>query len=352
MTTNAAGDITSLAGRTMAYDSAGRLHQATHTPGCPSGTGCLGPQTTVSHHNGHGQRFLRTTPQGQSVYLYGTDQYTVLAETHQTSALTTSSTEHIYLPTASGPMPVIAIIDGQRFAVHADHLNTPRRLTDASNRPRWQWAYSAFGDLAAQSLPTQGLPTVSYALRYPGQVDDFNGLFYNFNRFYDPRVGRYTQADPIGLEGGWNRFGYVGGNPLSYIDPLGLWAWGDPLPQGLVDVCAGFGDGVSLGATAGIRGLMGTNDAVDFSSPEYLGGVVAGAAVTTRGYATGAELSIGRSFRIAPWGNRTGHPTGRFPHYHRRGAPDANGNTPPGQGIGRHRPWDKKSTDNCGCDRF
>src|SRR5690606_35737126 len=67
-----------------------------------------------------------------------------------------------------------------------------------------------------------GLSTISYALRYPGQVDDFNGLFYNFNRFYDPRVGRFTQADPIGLEGGWNRFGYVGGNPLMFIDPDGL----------------------------------------------------------------------------------------------------------------------------------
>jgi hypothetical protein len=42
-------------------------------------------------------------------------------------------------------------------------------------------------------------------------VDDGNGLFYNFNRFYDPLAGRYTQADPIGLNGGWNRFGYVGG---------------------------------------------------------------------------------------------------------------------------------------------
>jgi RHS repeat-associated protein len=76
--------------------------------------------------------------------------------------------------------------------------------------------------LPAQSLPTQGLSTISYTLRYPGQVDDGNGLFYNFNRFYDPRVGRYTQADPIGLEGGWNRFGYVGGNPLGYADPEGL----------------------------------------------------------------------------------------------------------------------------------
>jgi RHS repeat-associated protein len=67
------------------------------------------------------------------------------------------------------------------------------------------------------------LPTVKFDLRYPGQVsDEETGLSYNLHRYYDAATGRYIQADPIGLEGGWNRFAYVSNNPLNLIDPLGL----------------------------------------------------------------------------------------------------------------------------------
>jgi RHS repeat-associated protein len=57
------------------------------------------------------------------------------------------------------------------------------------------------------------------------------------------------------------------------------------------------------------------------------------------GYATGYEFRVGKNWRFAPWGNRTGDPTGKLPHYHHRWPAGPDGQTPPGGGIGWHRPW-------------
>ncbi len=62
--------------------------------------------------------------------------------------------------------------------------------------------------LKLQASATQ----VTVNLRYPGQYFDVeSNLNYNYLRSYRPADGRYTQPDPIGLAGGWNRLGYVGG---------------------------------------------------------------------------------------------------------------------------------------------
>ncbi|WP_212758153.1 RHS repeat-associated core domain-containing protein [Usitatibacter palustris] len=47
-------------------------------------------------------------------------------------------------------------------------------------------------------------------------------MLYNYFRDYDPRIGRYVESDPIGLQGGINTFGYVDSAPLGLVDPLGL----------------------------------------------------------------------------------------------------------------------------------
>ncbi len=355
---DAAGNRTSDGRITYAYNQRGRMNQVRIINGA----------TTTTYNyliNGINLRVRKTgpstvVPQGTRIFVYD-DAGKLIGEYDN---LGRARIEHVWLDnrpiaaityTYSGTSTTPATTTTSY--VETDHLATPRLITNASRQKRWSWESAPYGDTFPNESP-QGLGAYNYNLRFPGQYFDAEtNHHYNHHRDYESTSGRYVQSDPIGLAGGINTYAYVEGNPLTGMDPLGLFDITNPadwpsIPQPIVDACAGFGDGVSLGITAGIRELMGTNGAVDFTSPYYMGGVVLGVATTTRGYATGAELSVGRNIRIAPWGNRTGHPQGRWPHYHRRGAPDASGNTPPGQGIGRHRPWETKSTDKCACDRF
>ena len=129
--------------------------------------------------------------------------------------------------------------NGKFFAIHTDHLGTPRLMTNEDAKPVWQWPYSAFGNnkptgvLKATPNPRAAITNVPALLkatrptennlRFPGQYfDEEAGTFYNYFRHYDPGQGRYTQFDPIGLAGGPNGYIYANQNPLTFIDPDGL----------------------------------------------------------------------------------------------------------------------------------
>ncbi|MDQ0568340.1 RHS repeat-associated protein [Variovorax paradoxus] len=259
---NANGDLVSDGLRSYTYDAEGRLAAAT------TGATDVSPTTRYAH-NALGQRVFKTEPlyppgQGDEAdpgfmqsliafftklwnptanqaeqlgYAYVYDENgTLISEAGSGGANSAGQASYIYLPTANGPMPVAAVINGATYAVHSDHLNTPRKLTNSDGQAVWQWSYSAFGEdkptiaknrfanLDITPNPgTTSLSEVKFNLRYPGQyADEESGLFYNYFRSYDARTGRYSQPDPIGLGGGWNRFGYVEGNALNNFDPFGL----------------------------------------------------------------------------------------------------------------------------------
>ena len=119
--------------------------------------------------------------------------------------------------------------------LEVDHLNTPRIARDQQKRVVWRWDSDAFGSTAPNEDPDGDGIKTTINLRFAGQYFDAeSGLHYNWHRYYDPQTGRYTQPDPIGVEGGGgvNPYAYVGGNPIGYTDPEGLQSAGfAPVPS-------------------------------------------------------------------------------------------------------------------------
>ena len=108
---------------------------------------------------------------------------------------------------------------GVLYQIDNDHLGRPELITNASKALVWRSNNSPFGGMTPDSANT----LTDFNIGFPGQyLDAESGLWYNMNRYYDAELGRYLQADPIGLAGGLNRYVYGGGNPVSHVDPSGL----------------------------------------------------------------------------------------------------------------------------------
>lgn len=69
--------------------------------------------------------------------------------------------------------------------------------------------------------------------RYTGQIALPEAqLYYYRARFYDPKLGRFLQTDPIGSEDDLNMYAYVGGDPVNGTDPTGTRELGSYSPTG------------------------------------------------------------------------------------------------------------------------
>ena len=214
------GSLTGDGSVTYTYSDRGRLN-----------TSIYAGQITTYRYNGLEQRMSKTgalVATGVAYYAYDERGQTL----GEYDASLNPVAETVYLGTT--PVAVLKQTGSAAAStlqvnvgnVYADQIDTPRAITRNSDEAiLWRWdATEAFGNSTPTENPS-GLGTYKYNQRMPGQVfDPETNNVYNFNRDYQSRTGRYIQSDPIGLTSGVNTYSYVTNEPITGVDPLGLWS--------------------------------------------------------------------------------------------------------------------------------
>jgi RHS repeat-associated protein len=114
-----------------------------------------------------------------------------------------------------------------------DHLGSVDVITTSAGGAEVSTSYYPFGERRNATWDGPIPPADATAVRdisRRGFTDhehlDSTKFIHMNGRVYDPALARFVSADPF-VDGatqtqGWNRYSYVGNNPLSYVDPSGF----------------------------------------------------------------------------------------------------------------------------------
>ncbi|MCO6526171.1 RHS repeat-associated core domain-containing protein [Snodgrassella sp.] len=250
-----------------------------------------------------GRRISKTVNGETTYYLYSDEG--LIAELDQNG---TMQVAYGWMPdTVWGTSPLWqASLDNNQTLKNADYhylitdyLGTPQLAVNSRGQQTWKGIADAFGN--TQLDPDN---QITLNLRQPGQYyDQESGLYYNLARHYNPQTGRYIEADPLGVMGGLNLYGYANANPLMYVDPYGLYAWSHFIDDAS-NVSAGFGDSLTFGLTRLLRDMYNIGS-VDYCSFAYKSSSVVG---TLWGIGLGAGRAVASGIKGATTVSRWGRP--------------------------------------------
>ena len=165
------------------------------------------------------------------------------------------------------------------YFFHADRLGSIVLITDKDGNIVNRYAYDPFGELEEKD---ERIENIHY---FNGkQYDQESGLYYFFNRYYDPGPGRFVQEDPLQISTmESNLYVYVGNNPLNRVDSLGLdyggglveWAMNNldlsldnvikKDPKQLAKDCGTSGTSPPIDGTFGVRAGVGLRGSAEVS---------------------------------------------------------------------------------------
>ncbi|MEZ6186652.1 MAG: RHS repeat-associated core domain-containing protein [Planctomycetota bacterium] len=104
---------------------------------------------------------------------------------------------------------------------HRDRVSSVVALSGAEGRVLARYRYGAFGE----ALAAEGPAAAENPWRYTGRpLDPATGLYDLRARSYDAALGRFASPDPSGRTSGLNLYAYAENDPVTFSDPLGLWA--------------------------------------------------------------------------------------------------------------------------------
>jgi RHS repeat-associated protein len=176
---------------------------------------------------------------------------------------------------------------------HNDLLGSPVAATNQAGQVIWRENYRPYGERLTKDAQAQD-NSVWYTSK-PQDAD--TGLVYLGARYYDPVIGRFLSADPVGFDEknihSFNRYAYANNNPYKFVDPSGH----SPLSLIAWEVAKATGIGYALGVAADAVSQSAAFGSVDFAMAAtssaaqtggeagLIGGALSGAAVAFRSIA-------------------------------------------------------------------
>ena len=188
-----------------------------------------GTHTIQFQYDADHQRVIQIAPDGTTtIYLNGFGASTELFAAGTAAA---RWTDYLSVGNARVGMRIanIAAATVSTRYFHTDHLGSVSVITDENGAVVERLSYDAWGKRRSPNGTDD--PTGSITSQSPRgftgeeQLDSVSLVHLN-GRVYDPLVGRMISADPSVPDPmnaqAWNRYSYVGNDPLAFTDPSGF----------------------------------------------------------------------------------------------------------------------------------